>query len=79
MELLSTYKDTFIQTKFDSQKAEEVSMRAKEILRKGNMEKIKDKILSFDEELLNEGVNPGSTADIIIAGLFVSLFEGMRF
>lgn len=79
MELLSGNKDTFIQTKFDSKKAEEVSMRAKEILQKGNVEEIRDKIRSFDEELLNEGVNPGSTADIIIAGLFVSLFEGMRF
>lgn len=79
MELLSSNKDTFIQTKFDSKKAEEVSMRAKEILQKGNMDEIRDKIRSFDEELLNEGVNPGSTADIIIAGLFVSLFEGMRF
>jgi triphosphoribosyl-dephospho-CoA synthase len=79
MELLSSNKDTFIQTKFDSKKAQEVSMRAKEILQKGNIEKIRDELCSFDEELLNEGVNPGSTADIIIAGLFVSLFEGMRF
>jgi len=38
-----------------------------------------DDIRAFDEELLKEGINPGSTADIIIAGLFVSLFEGMRF
>ncbi len=79
MELLSSNKDTFIQTKFDSKKAEEVSMRAKEILKKGSIDGIRDEIRSFDEELLNEGVNPGSTADIIIAGLFVSLFEGMRF
>ena len=79
MELLSGNKDTFIQTKFDSQKAEEVSMRAKKILQKGDFDKIREEIHSFDEELLNEGINPGSTADIIIAGLFVSLFEGMRF
>ncbi len=79
MELLSSNKDTFIQTKFDSERAEKVSMRAKEILKKGDIEEIRDRIRSFDEELLNEGVNPGSTADIIIAGLFVSLFEGMRF
>ncbi len=79
MELLSSNKDTFIQTKFDSKKAEEVSFRAKEILQKGDIDKIRDKIRSFDESLLNEGINPGSTADIIIAGLFVSLFEGMRF
>ncbi|MFA4934216.1 MAG: triphosphoribosyl-dephospho-CoA synthase [Candidatus Methanoperedens sp.] len=79
MELLSGNKDTFIQTKFDSKKAEEVSMRAKEILQKGDIEEIRDDIHSFDEFLLKEGINPGSTADIIIAGLFVSLFEGMRF
>lgn len=79
MELLSGNKDTFIQTKFDSKKAEEVSMRAREILRKGDIGDIRDEIHSFDEELLKEGINPGSTADIIIAGLFVALFEGMRF
>ncbi len=79
IELLSGNKDTFIQTKFDSKKAEEVSMRAREILQKGDIDDIRDEIHSFDEELLKEGINPGSTADIIIAGLFVALFEGMRF
>jgi triphosphoribosyl-dephospho-CoA synthase len=79
MELLSKNKDTFIRTKFDIKKAEEVSMRATSILQKGDMTGIMNGICQFDEELLKEGVNPGSTADIIIAGLFVSLFEGMRF
>ncbi|MCX9012960.1 MAG: triphosphoribosyl-dephospho-CoA synthase [Candidatus Methanoperedens sp.] len=79
MELLSNYKDTFIQTKFDDKKAEEVSMRSKKILQKGDTDEIKDEIYAFDEQLLKEGINPGSTADIIIAGLFVSLLEGMRF
>lgn len=79
MELLSRNKDTFIRTKFDIKKAEEVSMRAGSILCKGDMTRIRPDICQFDEDLLKEGVNPGSTADIIIAGLFVSLFEGMRF
>lgn len=81
MEMLARNKDTFIQTKFDSKKAEEVSRRAAEILKKGggDMEIMRNDIHAFDRELLDEGVNPGSTADIIIAGLFVSLFEGMRF
>jgi triphosphoribosyl-dephospho-CoA synthase len=79
MELLSRNKDTFIRTKFDIKKADEVSMRATSILQKGDMTRIRTDICQFDEELLKEGVNPGSTADIIIAGLFVSLFEGMRF
>ncbi|VVB97555.1 2-(5''-triphosphoribosyl)-3'-dephosphocoenzyme-A synthase [uncultured archaeon] len=79
MEFLSSNNDTFIQTKFDSKKAEEVSMRAKRILQKGDINVIRNDIRSFDEELLKEGVNPGSSADIIIAGLFISLFEGMKF
>jgi triphosphoribosyl-dephospho-CoA synthase len=79
MDILSNYKDTFIQTKFDGKKAEEVSMRAKEILQRGDIEEVREEIRSFDEDLLKGGINPGSTADIIIAGLFVSLFEGMRF
>ncbi len=79
MQLLSSNKDTFIETKFDSKTAEQVSMRAREILQKGDIDDIRDEIHSFDDELLKEGTNPGSTADIIIAGLFVALFEGMRF
>jgi triphosphoribosyl-dephospho-CoA synthase len=79
MEILSKNKDTLIVTKFDNEKAEEVSMRAKNILKKGIMENIRDDIQSFDDDLLKEGVNPGSTADLIISGLFVSFFEGMRF
>lgn len=84
MEILSRNKDTFIQTKFDSKKAEEVSRRAEKIIRVNGMDNtgmddIRDELKSFDEELLKEGVNPGSTADLIISGLFVSLFEGMRF
>lgn len=79
MLILSYNKDTFIQTKFDSKKAEEVSIRARKILEKSYFTDIREDIRSFDKELLKEGVNPGSTADIIIAGLFISLFEGMRF
>ncbi len=79
MELLSRYEDTFIQTKFDREKAVEVSLRAGTVVKKGEIEDIRDDIRSFDEDLIREGINPGSTADIIISGLFVSLFEGMRF
>lgn len=36
-------------------------------------------IKEFDNELLEKKINPGSTADIIIAGLFLSLLGGLRF
>lgn len=81
MEILAENKDTFIQAKFDREKAEDVSKRAGEILKKvgGDIEVMRSDLNAFDRELLDEGVNPGSTADIIIAGLFVALFGGMRF
>ena len=78
MELLARYKDTFISTKLGPEKAEEVSIRAADVLKK-RPDMVMKEIRRFDEELLSEGVNPGSTADIIIAGLFISLFSGMRF
>ena len=81
IEMLARNNDTFIRTKFDIEKAEEVSKRAVGILQKGgnDMNILRNDIHAFDRELLDEGVNPGSTADIIIAGLFIALFEGMRF
>ncbi|MDD4496886.1 MAG: triphosphoribosyl-dephospho-CoA synthase [Methanosarcinaceae archaeon] len=33
----------------------------------------------FDSELLEQRINPGSTADVIIAGLFIALLGGLRF
>jgi triphosphoribosyl-dephospho-CoA synthase len=36
-------------------------------------------IKKLDEELLEKKINPGSTADIVIAGLFISLLAGVRF
>jgi triphosphoribosyl-dephospho-CoA synthase len=33
----------------------------------------------LDQELLRKKINPGSTADIAIAGLFIALLAGVRF
>lgn len=84
LKMLATDMDTFIETKFDRQTAEEVSAKARRINYKledsgNNMENILPDVYNFDEELLARGINPGSTADIIIGGLFISLLGGMRF
>lgn len=95
LKLLSRHRDTFIQTKFDKDTADYVSLRAGEILSawessSGHMtENCSDttrdisSLLSaaqeFDNELLKKRINPGSTADIIIAGLFIALLGGLRF
>jgi len=82
LEILAGNPDTFIRTKFDLERAKEVSGRARHIVERINssgFENVKPDIEKFDEQLLSEGVNPGSTADIIIAGLFVALVGGLKF
>ncbi|RXA20510.1 fumarate hydratase [Methanosarcina sp. MSH10X1] len=88
LKLLSRHRDTFIQTKFDEATADYVSFRAGEILsalEKSSGNNTRDfaallpAIQEFDSELLRKKINPGSTADIIIAGLFIALLGGLRF
>ena len=82
LEILAGNPDTFIRTKFDHKRAKEVSGRARHIVERINssgFENAKPDIEQFDEQLLSERINPGSTADIIIAGLFVALVGGLKF
>lgn len=94
LKLLSRHRDTFIETKFDKDTADYVSARAGEILSSweetsGNIESsdnitrdfedLLPAVQEFDSELLKKRINPGSTADIIIAGLFIALLGGLRF
>ncbi len=88
LKLLSRHMDTFIQTKFDKVTADYVSSRACEILlayEKPSDNRIIDfasilpAVKEFDLELLKKRINPGSTADIVIAGIFIALLGGLRF
>ncbi|MDI9394015.1 MAG: triphosphoribosyl-dephospho-CoA synthase [Euryarchaeota archaeon] len=87
LKLLSMHRDTFIQTKFDAETADYVSSRAGKILSDwetsgktaNDFVFILPEIQEFDSELLEKRINPGSTADIIIAGLFIALLGGLRF
>lgn len=75
LEALSYEPDSLVLAKFGADKAEEISHRAKKALEDGNLEAIR----RLDRELLNEDVNPGTTADLIAASLFISLLRGLRF
>ena len=82
LKLLSNNPDTFIQTKFNRQTAVEVSEKATAIVTQietSGYEASLPSIIELDEDLLKKKINPGSTADIIIGGLFLSLIGGMRF
>lgn len=68
--LLALYPDTFVAKKFDEEKAREIMQKAQEV-RSGRLS-----LAAFDEECIRDGVNPGSLADICIAGIFTALMEG---
>jgi triphosphoribosyl-dephospho-CoA synthase len=76
LKLLSEEEDTFIKMKVGSEKSRYVKERAKQIVNQGYE---REEIEELDAELISEGLNPGSTADIIAAALFVSILGGLRF
>ena len=68
--LLSKEPDTFIAKKFSVDRAEHVRNQASRVCA-GELS-----IQEFDEYCIQEGINPGSLADIVIAGIFVAIREG---
>jgi triphosphoribosyl-dephospho-CoA synthase len=74
--LLSETEDTFVKMAFGAETSRYVKERAKAIVTGGYELK---EIEEFDEELIRDGINPGSTADIIAAALFIAILGGLRF
>lgn len=70
LRLLAREPDTFIAKKFSMEVAHQVRDRAGAVL--SGRECIHD----FDEFCIRQGINPGSLADIMIAGIFVAICEG---
>jgi len=70
--LLSTVPDTFIAQKYGMVIAEETMAKAAEV-RAGTRD-----LEEFDRECIGRGINPGSLADVIVAGIFVALGEGWQ-
>jgi triphosphoribosyl-dephospho-CoA synthase len=67
---LATEPDTFIIKKHGRQVADRVLVRARKVL-EGSLS-----VETFDDECIREGINPGSTADITIAAIYIALGEG---
>ncbi len=74
--LLSETEDTFVKLGFGAKTSRYVQERAKAIVTGGYE---LNEIEEFDEELIRDGINPGSTADIIAAALFIAILGGLRF
>lgn len=72
LDLLATEPDTFIAKKHGDTVAEQTMRCAAGVLR-GEHD-----LAAFDAECVRDGINPGSIADITIAGLYVALGEGWQ-
>ena len=71
LELLAREPDTLVAKQHGSKVAESVQVRAQEALEGGPAV-----VEAFAEALVEDGVNPGTTADITAAALFVALERG---
>lgn len=72
--LLSEQIDTFVETKFGTNAAEDVRRRAAG-LRNASLAELR----KWDAELISRKINPGSSADIIAGAIFLALLGGLRF
>ncbi|UPV74546.1 triphosphoribosyl-dephospho-CoA synthase [Halorussus limi] len=71
LELLAREPDTLVAKQHGAKTAESVRVRAQEALEGGP-----EVVEAFAESLVADGVNPGTTADLTAAGLFVALTRG---
>ena len=80
--LLSKRPDSLIGRKSGLEKAKEVSERACQIMAEGGASSARGRemLWALDRELHDAGgrLNPGTTADLTAASLFVLLLEGWR-
>jgi triphosphoribosyl-dephospho-CoA synthase len=72
LSLLSRELDTFVITQHDRETAYEVRRRANNVLDG------EESVHSLAEDLVDRGINPGTTADIVAGALFVALERGLE-
>jgi len=82
LSILSEVPDSLIERKSGRKAALEVSRMASEVLKRGGLADSEGKkaVLEMDETLHRAGgdLNPGTTADLTAASLYLLLFEGWR-
>ncbi len=81
--ILAKYPDTLISRKYGKEKAKEISSQAMNIIRLGGALSLEGRreLEGLDIELREEDekVNPGTTADIVAASIFIYLLLGGKF
>jgi len=77
---LAKRPDTFIAAKLGDEVAIEVCQKASNLVRELEARGLHESLAvveQFDNELVSAHINPGSTADIVGAGILIALLEGM--
>lgn len=75
LKILSEVPDTLISRKYGDRKANEISNKAKDLLKFKNNNEFKNKLKEFDDYLYKNKFNPGTTADLTAASIFVSYLK----
>ncbi|MFA0834339.1 MAG: triphosphoribosyl-dephospho-CoA synthase [Methanobacterium formicicum] len=75
--ILSEVPDTLISRKFGDTQAEEVRTQAKSILEEGGILTSRgvSQMEKFDQELIDNGLNPGTTADFTASSIMVAYLD----
>jgi triphosphoribosyl-dephospho-CoA synthase len=76
--ILSRVPDTLISRKFGDKKAQEVSEQARHIMDQRGILTSEGRagVEKFDQELIDHGLNPGTTADFTASSIMVSYLDG---
>ncbi|MGN0177667.1 MAG: triphosphoribosyl-dephospho-CoA synthase [Methanobrevibacter sp.] len=73
--ILSQVPDTLISRKYGSDEALKISMMTRDLLNIKDESDFEDKVKEFDEFLFKNKYNPGTTADLTAASIFVSYLK----
>jgi triphosphoribosyl-dephospho-CoA synthase len=75
LEFLSAFPDTHVARKYGSTVAERIRVAAavleSDVQAAARLDDVLPKVLAWDEKLKKDGINPGTSADLTVASLFV--------
>ena len=81
-DMLSQFPDSHIERKYGNQYSEMVASKmaqlSEELSKTDNPEQIKPLLFCLDQELKSYGINPGTTADMIVATVLATFLEDLN-
>ncbi len=79
LSLLARHPDTHVERKYGLYKAVVTTLRATELVKhlstQADPETCRQRLMQADEEFKREGINPGTSADLTVATLFIARLE----